>query len=224
MNEKFALRALAFDAYGTLYDVHSIGAACEALFPGKGMDLSRLWRTKQLEYTWLRSLMGRYEAFETITTEALRFCCRTLGLPLTQSDTTALLQSYRNLALFPEVRDALDGLQGRKKAILSNGSPAMLNALVKNSGVADSFDAVISVDELRIYKPWPAVYDLVTQHLGVARSEVGFVSSNFWDICGATSFGFRTFWINRTGAPRDELGQQPYREIRGLDELKPFLD
>ena len=224
MSEKSVLHALAFDAYGTLYDVHSIGAACETLFPGKGMELSRLWRTKQLEYTWLRSLMGRYEEFETITTEALRFSCRALGLPLTQPAVVALLQSYRNLALFPEVRDALGTLHGQKKAILSNGSPAMLDALVKNTGVADSFDAVISVDELRIYKPWPAVYALVTQRLGVAPAEVGFVSSNFWDIAGATSFGFRTFWINRTGAPRDELGQQPYREIQSLDELKVLLD
>ncbi len=224
MSGKSALRALVFDAYGTLYDIHSISAACENLFPGRGMELSKLWRTKQLEYSWLRSLMGRYEEFETITTEALRFACRTLGLPLTQPDSAALLQSYRNLALFPEVRDALGTLQGRKKAILSNGSPAMLNALVKNTGVADSFDAVISVDELRIYKPWPAVYALVTQRLGVATAEVGFVSSNFWDIAGATSFGFRTFWINRSGASRDELGQQPYREIRSLDELKPLLD
>lgn len=223
MSGESTLRALVFDAYGTLYDVHSIGAACEALFPGKGMDLSRLWRTKQLEYTWLRSLMGRYEEFEAITSDALRYSCRTLGLPLAQTDATALLQSYRNLALFPEVRDALGTLQGRKRAILSNGSPAMLNELVKNTGVADSFDAVISVDELRIYKPWPAVYALVTRRLGVEPAEVGFVSSNFWDIAGATSFGFRTFWINRSAAVRDELGQQPYREISGLDELKPLL-
>lgn len=224
MSEKSALRALAFDAYGTLYDVHSIGAACETLFPGKGAELSRLWRTKQLEYSWLRSLMGRYEEFETITTEALRFGCRTLGLPLAQPDEIALLQSYRHLTLHVEVRDALGKFPGQKKAILSNGSPAMLNALVQNSGIANVFDAVISVDELRIYKPWPAVYALVTKHLAVAPAEVGFISSNFWDIAGATSFGFRTFWINRTGAPRDELGQIPYREIRGLDELKPFLD
>ena len=224
MNEKSALRALVFDAYGTLYDVHSIGAACEALFPGKGMELSRLWRTKQLEYSWLRSLMGRYEEFESITSDALRFSCRMLDLPMTQPDAAALLQNYRNLALFPEVREALGTLHGRKKAILSNGSPAMLNALVKNTGVADSFDAVISVDELRIYKPWPAVYELVTQHLGVATAEVGFVSSNFWDICGATSFGFRTFWINRSGAPEDELGLHPYRTIERLDQLREFLD
>ena len=114
MSDKPSLRALAFDAYGTLYDVHSIGAACETLFPGRGMELSRLWRTKQLEYTWLRSLMGRYEEFETITSEALRFCCRTLGLPLTQSDEAGLLQSYRHLTLHAEVRDALGKFRGQK--------------------------------------------------------------------------------------------------------------
>jgi 2-haloacid dehalogenase len=223
VNGEPVVRALVFDAYGTLYDVHSIGAACEALFPGKGTELSRMWRTKQLEYTWLRSLMGRYEEFETITSEALRFCCRTLDLALTQADEATLLDSYRNLSLHPEVRGALGALGGRKKAILSNGSPAMLNALVKNSGIADSFDAVISVDELRIFKPWPAVYDLAPRYLGVDRAEIGFVSSNFWDICGATSFGFRTFWINRSGAPEDELGLHPYRTIKGLDQLRELL-
>ncbi|HEX4985650.1 MAG TPA: haloacid dehalogenase type II [Burkholderiales bacterium] len=223
MPEAFSPRALVFDAYGTLFDVFSVGAACEDRFPGKGAELSRLWRTKQLEYSWLRSLMGRYTAFEAITLDALRFSCRALGVELTQDDARALLGAYRRLELFPEVTRSLEALGDCRKAILSNGSPAMLAAVVEHAGISRHFDAVISVDALQMYKPSPEVYELATHKLGIARDETGFVSSNFWDITGAASFGFRTFWINRSNAPRDELGFQPYRVIRGLDELAAEL-
>ena len=223
MDSRAPVRALVFDAYGTLFDVHSISLACEALFPGKGTELSRLWRTKQLEYTWLRSLMGRYTEFETITTDALGIACRTLGLKLAQSDAKLLMEGYRQLSPFPEVRDALAALHGRKLAILSNGSPGMLNALVQHAGLAAVFDAVISVDELKIFKPHPSVYGLATRHLGVNVNEVGFVSSNFWDIAGATSYGLRTFWVNRGGSQPDELGFRPQAVIAHLDEIGQFI-
>ena len=223
MDSRAPVRALVFDAYGTLFDVHSISLACESLFPGKGTELSRLWRTKQLEYTWLRSLMGRYTEFETITTDALGIACRTLGLKLAQSDAKLLMEGYRQLSPFPEVRDALAALHGRKLAILSNGSPGMLNALVQHAGLAAVFDAVISVDELKIFKPHPSVYGLATRHLGVNVNEVGFVSSNFWDIAGATSYGLRTFWVNRGGSQPDELGFRPQAVIAHLDEIGQFI-
>ncbi len=224
MNNRAPVRALVFDAYGTLFDVHSISLACESLFPGKGTELSRLWRTKQLEYTWLRSLMGRYTEFETITRDALGIACRTLGLELAQSDAKLLMEGYRQLSPFPEVRDALAALHGRKLAILSNGSPGMLNALVQHAGLSAVFDAVISVDELKTFKPHPSVYGLATRHLGVNVNEVGFVSSNFWDIAGATSYGLRTFWVNRGGSQPDELGYRPQAVIAHLDEIGQFIN
>ena len=223
MDNGIPLRALVFDAYGTLFDAHSISGACESLFPGKGTELTRLWRTKQLEYSWLRSLMGRYVEFETITEDALGAACRMLGLELPQSGKMLLMKGYRQLQLFPEIRGALATLQDRKLAILSNGSPAMLSAVVEHAGLSQSFDAVISVDELKTFKPSRGVYGLAVKHLGIAANEIGFVSSNFWDIAGATSYGFRTFWINRNGSEPDELGFRPSAVIDGLDQLGQLI-
>lgn len=223
MISRAPLRALVFDAYGTLFDVHSINVACESLFPGKGAELSRLWRAKQLEYTWLRSMMGRYTEFETITADALNAACRTLGLPLQQSGASLLMKGYRQLQLFPEIKDALATLQDRKLAILSNGSPAMLNAVIEHTGLTKLFDAVISVDELKTFKPDPGVYALAVRHLGEAAHDIGFVSSNFWDIAGATSYGLRTFWINRSASQPDELGFHPSAIITRLDQIGQFI-
>jgi 2-haloacid dehalogenase len=224
MGDGVPVRALVFDAYGTLFDVHSISSACESLFPGRGADLSRLWRTKQLEYTWLRSLMGRYMEFEAITRDALGIACRTLGLELALPHAILLMEGYRRLQPFPEVKNALASLHGRKLAILSNGSPAMLNAVVEHAGMSELLDAVISVDELKMFKPHPSVYGLATKYLGVNASEIGFVSSNFWDVSGAASFGFRTFWINRNDSQPDALGFQPAAVVQRLDELPPYLN
>jgi len=217
------LKALVFDAYGTLFDVHSVIARCEALWPGQGAALSHLWRAKQLEYSWLRSLMGRYVDFETITADALRYACDVLGLACDDARTQNLMQAYRNLATFPEVANVMRALQGRKRAILSNGSPDMLNAVVRHSGLEASLDAVLSVDALRIYKPDPRVYQLAVDALGVDRDEIGFVSSNGWDACGARNFGFQTFWINRAGTPVDVLGAVPDRVLTKLSDLLAFL-
>ncbi len=224
MHSGAPIRALVFDAYGTLFDVHSISIACEAMFPGRGADISRLWRTKQLEYTWLRSLMDRYADFETITRDALVYACGALGLELAQSNALGLIESYRQLSAFSEVKDALAAMHSRKRAILSNGSPAMLNTLVEHAGMSRLFDAIISVDELKMFKPHPSVYGLATRYLGVSASEIGFVSSNFWDVSGASSFGFRTFWINRNNSQPDELGFEPVAVVRRLDELLPYLN
>ena len=207
--------ALVFDAYGTLYDVHSVARRCEACFPGKGPALSQLWRAKQLEYTWQRSLMQRYVPFSMVTRDALVYSCAALGLDAAPHIDT-LMAEYLALAPFPEVPKALSRLT-MKKAILSNGSPDLLEPLVRNSGLR--FDAVLSVDELKVYKPAPQVYDLAVRRLDTAKERVGFVSSNCWDALGAKSFGFRVYWINRTGAPVDRLGFSPDREIRSLAEL-----
>jgi 2-haloacid dehalogenase len=217
------IQALVFDAYGTLFDVHSVIARCESLWPGQGAALSHLWRAKQLEYSWLRSLMGRYVDFETITADALRHACEVLGLACDDARTRNLMEAYRNLATFPEVADVMRALGGRKRAILSNGSPDMLNAVVRHSGLETSLDAVLSVDALKIYKPDPRVYQLAVDALAVDREHVGFVSSNGWDACGARNFGFQTFWINRAGTPVDALGVAPDRILSTLGDMLPIL-
>jgi 2-haloacid dehalogenase len=215
------IRALVFDAYGTLFDVHSVLARCEAFWPGKGAQLSQLWRAKQLEYSWLRSLMQRYAPFSQVTREALSYACASLHLVIEESQAQALMDEYLRLAPFPEVPGALQRLKGRKLAILTNGSPDMIAPLVRNCGMEDTFDAVLSVDELKVYKPAAQVYKLATDRLGVAASEVGFVSSNCWDAMGAKSFGFAVHWINRSGAPVDRLGFQPDSIVKGLHEVLP---
>ena len=209
--------AFVFDAYGTLFDVHSVQQRCEAFWPGKGLPLSQLWRAKQLEYTWQRSLMRRYEPFSRVTREALEYACEALGLALDATRSQALMEQYLRLALFPDVREALSKLKGHKLAILTNGSPDMIEPLVAQSGL--SFDAVLSVDALKVYKPAPEVYQLAVDRLGVAPAQVGFVSSNCWDALGAKSFGFEVNWINRGGAPVDRLGFKPDRILKGLFEL-----
>jgi 2-haloacid dehalogenase len=212
--------ALVFDAYGTLYDVHSVAQRCEGFFPGAGQRLSQLWRAKQLEYTWLRSLMRRYAPFSTVTREALAYSCQALSLELEVTQMEALMAEYNMLAPFPEVGQAFEKLKVRK-AILSNGSPDMLEPLVQHSGLA--LEAVLSVDEVKLYKPAPEVYELAVRRLGVPKERIGFVSSNCWDALGARSFGFQVFWINRAGAPLDRLGFQPERVVTSLSALSEVL-
>jgi len=211
------LQALVFDAYGTLYDVHAVIRRCDGFWPGRGTALSQLWRSKQLEYTWQRSLMRRYLPFSAVTREALAYACDALKLVLDASRANALMDEYLKLAAYPEVPAALQRLAARKLAILTNGSPDMIEPLVKHSGL--KFDAVLSVDELEIFKPAPEVYQLAVDRLGVAKEHIGFVSSNCWDALGAKSYGFSVFWINRTGAPVDRLGFQPDRIVSGLNEV-----
>jgi 2-haloacid dehalogenase len=210
------LDALVFDAYGTLFDVHSVMRRCETFWPGKGAALSAAWRAKQLEYTWQRSLMRAYRPFSEVTRDALTYACEALGLPLSSAQTEELMQEYRRLALFPDVTQALKALKG-KQAILSNGSPDILDPLVAQSGLR--FDAVLSVDELKIFKPAPEVYALAVKRLGVAAERIGFASSNCWDALGAKSFGFTAFWINRAGAPVDRLGPKPDAILKTLGDL-----
>ena len=215
--------ALVFDAYGTLFDVHSVIALCDELWPGRGAQLSQLWRTKQLEYTWLRSLMGRYEDFARVTDAGLCYACAALKLPYDDAKRDRLMQAYLHLGTFPEVKETLRKLDGIKLAILSNGAPAMLRDVVSNNGLAALIPDVLSVDELKIYKPTPQVYQLAVDRLGAPAKAIGFVSSNCWHAAGAQSFGFRTFWVNRAGAPLDELGFAPDHELGSLAELPALV-
>jgi 2-haloacid dehalogenase len=215
-----APEAFVFDAYGTLYDVHSVVTRCESCWPGKGAQLSQLWRAKQLEYTWQRSLMQRYVPFSTVTREALAYACEALGLELTVAQMEGLMGEYLSLAAYPDVADSLEILKARKQAILSNGSPDMLLPLVQNSGL--KFDAVISVDELKIFKPAPQVYELAVTKLKTEKSKIAFVSSNCWDALGAKSYGFTVYWINRLKAPTDRLGFQPDGVLTSLRDIAQF--
>lgn len=209
-----AAEAFVFDAYGTLYDVHSVAARCESYWPGKGASVSQLWRAKQLEYTWQRSLMRRYEPFSSVTRAALSYACAALRLELEGAQVDALMEEYTRLALYPEARASLSRLRG-KKAILSNGSPDMLLPLVENSALP--FDAVMSVDEVKVFKPAPEVYELAVRRL---RTEsVAFISANCWDALGAKSYGFTVYWINRARAPIDRLGFEPDAVLTSLDEV-----
>lgn len=217
------IQALVFDAYGTLFDVHSVTRRCEQIWPGRSLELSKLWRTTQLEYTWLRSLMRRYEHFGQVTEDALRHACALLGLPCGEPEVMALMEEYLRLAMFPDTLDALERLAGRKLAILSNGSPDMLDPLVRHAGIRERFAEVLSVDPLRVYKPDPRVYRLAVETLGIEPAGIGFVSSNCWDACGAKAYGFTTFWINRLGAPVDGLGVLPDHVVHSLGEVPALV-
>jgi len=217
------IKALAFDAYGTLFDVHSVISACNQNFPDQGAALSQRWRAKQLEYTWLRSLMGRYEDFWQVTESALVFACKSLSLSCPPGTRAQLMEAYLRLDPYTEVREALRALSNYPLAILSNGSPRMLHAVVKSAGFEGVFSHVISVDEVKIYKPSPRVYQLASQKMSVPETAIGFVSSNSWDVIGAKAFGFWTCWVNRSAAPGDELGVTPDVTVKTLADLVDVL-
>ena len=206
-------RAFVFDAYGTLYDVHSVVSLAEQLAPRQGAVLSQLWRTKQLEYTWLSSLMRSpsyaREDFSSLTTRALDYAVAQLMVPLDPDQRQRLLDAYRALAPFPDATEALALLGPRPRLILSNGTLEMLTPLVASSSLAPSIDAILSVDAADIYKPAPAVYQLAVDRLGLAPRDIAFVSSNGWDAAGAAAFGFTTFWINRYGLPVERHAREP---------------
>ena len=194
-----AVRAVVFDAYGTLYDVQSVAAAAERLCPGRGDLITQVWRLKQLEYTWLRSLMGAAPDFALATRQSLEFALEAAGVAADPALLDALAEEYLRLALYPEAWAALEALSGVKRAILSNGTAAMLAPLVEGSGIRPLLDAVISVEGSGAFKPAPACYRLVEQVLGVTPEAVLFVSSNGFDVAGAKAFGFRVAQVVRGG-------------------------
>ena len=238
-----SIKAVVFDAYGTLYDIQSVAAITEEAFPGYGEIVTQIWRIKQLEYTWLRSLMRRYADFSDVTRDSLAYTLRVLALKHDGGVFERIMEKYLHLDLYPDATAALAALRDRKLAILSNGSTGMLNALVRNSGLDRVLDAVISVDSKRIFKPSPDAYTLIESALGTPPAEVLFVSSNPWDACGAKALGLNVAWIERVTpeamvlvcaksemvAPltmfkairtqMDELGLEPDYRIHTLSEL-----
>ncbi|MBI5264080.1 MAG: haloacid dehalogenase type II [Bradyrhizobium sp.] len=241
------LKAVVFDAYGTLYDIQSVADVTEDAFPGYGEIITQVWRIKQLEYSWLRSLMRRYQDFSVVTRESLAYTLRVLGLNYEKDVFESIIDKYLHLDLYPDAPAALAALKPRRLAILSNGSPEMLNALVRNSGLDRVLDATISVDANKIFKPSPEAYTLIEQELGTPPDQVLFISSNPWDACGAKAFGLNVAWIERVTpeamalacvesdlvppltmfkalrTQMDELGLEPDYRIRSLSELPDIV-
>ncbi len=224
MNNFKNIKACVFDAYGTLFDVHSAVGKQRHRLDKIADHLSALWRTKQLEYTWLRSLMGHHTDFWQITQDALDYAFDTFEIAddVLRQD---LMDAYLQLDCYPEVPSTLAQLKqlGLRIAILSNGSPTMLKAAVRNAGLIDLIDFNFSVEDVGIYKPDPRVYQLAVDQLGVEANEISFQSSNAWDAAGAASFGFQVAWVNRFGQQRERLPGAPKAELKTLDQLPALL-
>ena len=218
------IQACVFDAYGTLFDYASAAAACRSEIGDKFERLTAIWRDKQLQYTWLRAIEGRHADFQQVTGDALDFALATLGLTNTAL-RGRLMGLYMTLDAFPEVPEMLRRLRsgGMKTAILSNGSPMMLQAAVESTGLVGLFDAVLSVEEVGVYKPDPKVYQLAVDRLGMSASAISFQSSNAWDAYAASAFGMQVVWCNRYGQMRERLPGSPDREIKTLAELPPLV-
>ena len=216
-------RAFVFDAYGTLFDVNSAVKRCQENLGDEAEKLSELWRRKQLEYTWLRSLMGDFSDFWNVTGDALDYAMAAFGKndPILRSN---LMETYLSLDTFPEVKQSLQALKdnGHKLAILSNGARHMLISAAKSSGILPLFDEILCVDDIRIYKPHPSVYQMAAEKLELDAGDISFQSSNGWDIAGAGHFGFKTAWINRGALPVDPLSYQADVTLNGLDGLLPL--
>ncbi|WP_214747224.1 MULTISPECIES: haloacid dehalogenase type II [unclassified Exiguobacterium] len=215
------IQALIFDVYGTLFDVHSVKEQAEALYPDHGEAISKRWREKQLEYSFLRQLNGQYVPFSQVTQDALRYTLLELKLHVTEEQITTLMETYLTLDVYPEVSSVLETMADKRLVVFSNGSHDMLDPLIEQSGLADRFEHLVSVDDIKQYKPAPASYMHALNTLGLKREEILFMSSNGWDITGAKSFGFKTAWINRNGLPVEELNLDPdriYDDLTGITE------
>ncbi len=213
-----------FDAYGTLFNVHSAVQRLSSRLGDRADSVSRVWRQKQLEYTWLRSLMGAYADFEQITADSLTYALTSNGIddPALYAD---LLAGYRQLDCYPEVPEILQAIKKLEcqTAILSNGTAAMIESCVRHAGIADWIDAVLTVDSVRIYKPSPRVYELAVDRFGPPPAAIYFLSANAWDIAGASRFGFTTIWINRSGNRPEVLPNHPTHVLPDLADLPNLL-
>lgn len=219
------VRAVLFDAYGTLFDVYSVALRAEQLFPGQGEALARLWRDKQIDYTRLLTMSGRYRPFWEVTRAGLRYAAAALKLTLSDEAQAQLMNQYRHLSAFPENRDVLLALRERgiRAGCLSNGDPEMLDVAMKSAGFADLIDPVLSVHEVQRYKTDPAAYQLGPDALKLPARQILFVSSNGWDAVGATWFGYSTLWVNRSGAPLEALDTAPSRIGTRLTDVLEFF-
>jgi 2-haloacid dehalogenase len=221
-------RAVLFDAYGTLFDVYSVGLLAEQLFPGHGQQLSVIWRDKQIEYSRLVTTSddgAHYRPFWDLTRAGLRYACKRLGLELPAASEEQLMNQYRHLSAFPENREVLAALKQRGivTGILSNGDPGMLGVAVRSAGLEDLLDHVLSIDTVRKYKTHPDAYALGPKAIGAPASRIVFVSCNAWDALAATWYGYRTLWVNRYQLPFEELGTQPTRVGSTLRDVLSFF-
>ncbi len=218
------LQALLFDAYGTLLDLHSLDRSCQALCPDRGREVSQLWRAKQIEYTQLLSSMGRFEDFWQVTSKALVFACKALKFDCPPELRDRLLEGYFRLGTFSDVAPAVEALSRRYPlAILSNGSPKMLRVAAEYNGLQGYFSQIISASEVGSFKPNLQVYQWACQKLGQEPAAVGLVSANTWDVTGAKAAGLWACWVNRTGAPWDDLDFQPDAAVSSMLEILPLL-
>lgn len=218
-------RAVLFDAYGTLFDVYSVALAAEQLFPGRGNALATLWRDKQIEYTRLVSMSGRYRPFWDLTRAGLRYAAQRLGVARAREHEERLMNQYHHLSAFPESLEVLQALRARglRVGVLSNGDPQMLAVAVRSAGLADLLAPVLSVQATQRYKTDPACYALGPQALGLPAAQILFVSSNAWDAIGATWYGYTTLWVNRSGAPPEALDTEPTRTGSSLRDALDFF-
>lgn len=219
------IKGILFDLYGTLYDVHSVVERCEELFPGRGGEISALWRQKQLEYMWLRGLMERYRPFERLAQDALAYTCSRLGLSLSATARATLCEAYLTLDPFPETAPALLALRsiGVPLGILSNGSAHGIDRVVRHSGFRQHFEHLVSTERAQVFKPQPAAYELGEQAFGVTRDSILFVSANALDAAGARSFGYAVAWVNRSCSPFEELEGRPDVEVTSLGAVAEWV-
>ena len=217
------IKAIIFDAYGTLFDVNSAAEKCKDKIGKKWENFSNYWRTTQLEYTWLRNLMGRHKDFWQITEDSLDKSMKVFEID--SSMKIDLLNLYKILSTFPEVKDALNILKEKKYklAILSNGTPSLLNELVKSNNLDNIFDDVFSIEEVGIYKPDSKVYDIPIKKYQIQKNEILFLSANTWDVSGAGNYGYNSIWVNRNNNVFDKLDYEPIKEIKNLNEINNFL-
>jgi len=221
---KAPIKAIAFDAF-PIFDPRPIVALAESIFPGKGAELGNVWRTRQFEYQWLRALSGRYADFRQTTEDALSFSCELLQLDLTPARRDRLMNAYLSLPVWPDVPAALEALKtaGLRLAFVSNATRAILDAGIRNAGLERVFEHVLSTDQIRTYKPDPRAYQLAIDAFGLRREEILFVPFAGWDVAGAKSFGYATYWVNRQNQPVERLGVVPDATGRTLTDLVGFL-
>ena len=214
-------KAVVFDAYGTLFDVHSVASLAEQMFPGRGEALSQLWRQKQLEYSWLRAMSRRYKPFWEITLDGLRFAAARLSLPITAEIEGRLVNQYACLSAFPENVQALREMKaaGLRLGILTNGNRDMIEVSVRSSGMTGLFDQLLSSEAVETFKTMDAIYALAPEAFGCRAKEILFVSSNCWDAIGSRWYGYTSFWINRGGMPLDQLDTEPDHTGRLLTDV-----
>ena len=217
------IKAIIFDAYGTLFDINSAAEKCKEKIGDKWLDFANYWRTTQLEYTWLRSIMKRHKDFWQITQDSLDKSMKLYNIDSLMREE--LLNLYKNLSSFPEVKETLNKLKeaNYKLAILSNGTPGLLNQLVKSNDLENMFDDIFSIEEVRIYKPDSKVYDIPIKKYKLQKNQIFFLSANTWDVSGAGNYGYNSVWVNRNNNIFDILDYKPSRKIKSLDQLLEII-